>query len=104
LQNSLIQTSQAGGQWYSDTSPFSIPWFRHILDIFNYQIFFCLWEAAGNRTTFYPHFYVSWHHIFHFVPQNSTLKVSKLKVPLKIKVRKSKAAVSKTFCVVVGVP
>jgi hypothetical protein len=26
LQNSLIQMSQTGGQWYSDTSPFSIPW------------------------------------------------------------------------------
>jgi hypothetical protein len=26
LQNSLIQTSQTGGQWYNDTSPFSIPW------------------------------------------------------------------------------
>jgi hypothetical protein len=25
LENSLIQTSQTGGQWYSDTSPFSIP-------------------------------------------------------------------------------
>ncbi len=25
LQNRLIQTSQTGGQWYSDTSPFSIP-------------------------------------------------------------------------------
>jgi len=25
LQNRLIQTSQRGGQWYSDTSPFSIP-------------------------------------------------------------------------------
>jgi hypothetical protein len=25
LQNSLIQTSQTGGWWYSDTSPFSIP-------------------------------------------------------------------------------
>ncbi len=25
LQNTLIQTSQTGGQWYSDTSPFSIP-------------------------------------------------------------------------------
>jgi hypothetical protein len=24
LQNILIQTSQRGGQWYSDTSPFSI--------------------------------------------------------------------------------
>ncbi len=25
LQNRLIQTSQTGGQWYSDTSSFSIP-------------------------------------------------------------------------------
>jgi hypothetical protein len=25
LQNRLIQTGQTGGQWYSDTSPFSIP-------------------------------------------------------------------------------
>jgi len=25
FQNRLIQTSQTGGQWYSDTSPFSIP-------------------------------------------------------------------------------
>ncbi len=27
LQNRLIQTSQSGGQQYSGTSPFSIPWF-----------------------------------------------------------------------------
>ncbi len=26
LPNRLIQTSQTGGQRYSDTSPFSIPW------------------------------------------------------------------------------
>jgi hypothetical protein len=26
LQNRLIQTSKTGGQWYSDTSTFSIPW------------------------------------------------------------------------------
>ncbi len=26
LQNRLIQTSQTGGQRYSDTSPFRIPW------------------------------------------------------------------------------
>jgi hypothetical protein len=25
LQNRLFQTNQTGGQWYSDTSPFSIP-------------------------------------------------------------------------------
>ncbi len=29
LQNRLIQTSQSGGQWYSDTSPFSIPWTKY---------------------------------------------------------------------------
>jgi len=29
LQNRLIQTSQTGGQWYSDTSPFSIPWVKN---------------------------------------------------------------------------
>jgi hypothetical protein len=27
LQNRLIQTSQTGGQQYSDTSPFSVPFF-----------------------------------------------------------------------------
>jgi hypothetical protein len=26
LQNRLIRTGQTGGQWYSDTSSFSIPW------------------------------------------------------------------------------
>ncbi len=26
LQNRLIQTNKMGGQRYSDTSPFSIPW------------------------------------------------------------------------------
>jgi len=26
VQNRLIQTSQTGGQWYNDTSPFSIPY------------------------------------------------------------------------------
>jgi len=30
FQNILIQTSQTGGQWYSDTSSFSIPWPRLI--------------------------------------------------------------------------
>jgi len=29
LQNRLIQTGQTGGQQYSDTSPFSIPWSEH---------------------------------------------------------------------------
>jgi hypothetical protein len=30
LQNRLIKTGQTGGQWYSDTSPFSIPWFQKL--------------------------------------------------------------------------
>jgi len=25
MQNRLVQTSQTGGQWYSDTSSFSVP-------------------------------------------------------------------------------
>jgi hypothetical protein len=29
FQNQLIQTSQTGGQQYSDTSPFRIPWLDH---------------------------------------------------------------------------
>ncbi len=29
LQNRLIQTRKTGGQLYSDTSPFSIPWFGY---------------------------------------------------------------------------
>ncbi len=28
LQNRLIQACQTGGQWYSDTSPFCIPWWH----------------------------------------------------------------------------
>jgi hypothetical protein len=31
LQNRLIQTSQTGGQRYSDTFPFSIPWLNKLL-------------------------------------------------------------------------
>jgi hypothetical protein len=30
LQNRLIQTSQTGGQWYSDTYPFSIPYINYL--------------------------------------------------------------------------
>jgi predicted RNA polymerase sigma factor len=33
LQNRLIQTSQTGGQRYSDTSPFSIPWFNFLPNV-----------------------------------------------------------------------
>ena len=31
LQNRLVHTSQTGGQWYRDTSPFSIPWLNLLL-------------------------------------------------------------------------
>jgi hypothetical protein len=47
LQNRLIQTSQTGGQQYSDTFPFSIPWLmprRNKLD--------CL-PLASNSSQFY---------------------------------------------------
>jgi len=30
LQNKLIQTCQTGGQWFSDTSPFNIPWLNEL--------------------------------------------------------------------------
>jgi hypothetical protein len=30
VQNRLIQKNQTGGQWYSDTSPFSIPCLIHL--------------------------------------------------------------------------
>jgi hypothetical protein len=39
LQNRQIQTSQAGGQWYSDTFPFSIPWLE--------------WASGGNTVVEY---------------------------------------------------
>jgi hypothetical protein len=43
LQNRLIQTSQTGGQWYNDTSPFSIPC-TNTLAYFS--------RASENLTTF----------------------------------------------------
>ncbi len=51
LQNRLIQTSQTGGQWYSDTSPFSSPWFvpsihvRPSLYVTFYDCYY-LWHAC----------------------------------------------------------
>ncbi len=47
LQNRLIQTSQTEGQWYSDTSSFSIPWF-------DYPENFAINEQSSwRRKTFY---------------------------------------------------
>jgi len=46
LKNRLIQFSQTGGQRYSDTSPFSIPWsFGHSPNI----------RQGGKRSCFYGH-------------------------------------------------
>jgi hypothetical protein len=42
LQNRLIQTSQTGDQWYSDTSPFSIPW-QKIL-VINETKWYIIWS------------------------------------------------------------
>ncbi len=44
LQNRLIPTSQTGGQWYSDTSPFSIPWL-----VFPEAIFLIVCDASMNE-------------------------------------------------------
>jgi hypothetical protein len=44
LEKRLIQTSQTGGQWYSDTSPFSIPCV--ILSFALYTFFVC---SIANR-------------------------------------------------------
>jgi hypothetical protein len=39
LQNRLIQTGQTGGQRYSDTSPFCIPWSNTLVFVTkNYDI------------------------------------------------------------------
>ncbi len=45
LQNRRIQTSQTGGQWYSDTSPFSIPWLLTSKDKWH-------WNEPVNNTWF----------------------------------------------------
>ncbi len=40
LPNRQIQTSQTGGQWYSDTFPFSIPWSKWTLKSCNTILIF----------------------------------------------------------------
>jgi hypothetical protein len=59
LQNRLIQTSQTGGQWYSDTSPFSIPYLVYDLGYKNWtkknlkssgQGFFFLFQGVEFST------------------------------------------------------
>jgi hypothetical protein len=51
FKNRLIQTSQTGGQWHSDTSPFSIPWLQ-ISAIFMQSKRFWSWTRQ-NSTKFH---------------------------------------------------
>ncbi len=47
LQNRLIQSSQTGGQWYNDTSPFSIPWWNSN-DLHTHQFRILLLRLSHN--------------------------------------------------------
>ncbi len=51
LKNRPIQTSQTGGQWYNDTSPFSIPW-PNILGTAWAWSSLVLWEVAGSLSRY----------------------------------------------------
>jgi hypothetical protein len=56
LQNRLIQTSQTGGQWYSDTSRFSIPWTKLNKNRQRQATtFLSVVVSASNRTVSLPH-------------------------------------------------
>ncbi len=48
FQNRLIQTGQTGGQWYSDTSYFSIPCFSHLI---TKQFFLMRNQILANEST-----------------------------------------------------
>ncbi len=67
LQNRLIQTSQTGGQQYSDTYPFSIPWFINfkimgLYDPVNMHSLFCfinfIWDTKCVRLPQYLYFII----------------------------------------------
>jgi hypothetical protein len=49
LQNRQIQTSQTGGQWYSDTSPFSIPCTKVPLLVFIVSYLCLKWLRLKKR-------------------------------------------------------
>jgi len=63
LENRLIQTGQTGGQLYSDTSPFSVPWldlgkFFQASKIFANKN----WSIYKSRSIQCPTLYIgSWH-------------------------------------------
>ncbi len=52
LQNRLIQTSQTGGQQYSDTSLFSIPWLNWRQDVQSFENQEFYFNVLGRR--FWP--------------------------------------------------
>ncbi len=54
LQNRLFQTSQTGGQQYSDTSPFSIPWYDHweLFIWYNFVEFLKSWSDYESQDGF----------------------------------------------------
>jgi len=72
LQNRLIQTSQTGGQWYSDTPPFSIPWFNkptsvHLISVYdllsdqlNVSDQLSYWLDVCGLKILFPTFQQSW--------------------------------------------
>jgi hypothetical protein len=73
LQNRLIPTSQRGGQRYSDTSPFSIPWYIYIhIDMCSMTLYMLdsYWCTAGESALkpyglsfLDPHFYSQLHNL-----------------------------------------
>jgi hypothetical protein len=54
LQNRLIQTSQTGGQWYSDTSASSIPWLCLLQGILKGEVSQYRW----------PPVWMVWNHLY----------------------------------------
>ena len=72
LLNSLIQTSQTGGQWYSDTSPFSIPWTQpFLIRAFVYvHRYTCIWTCAFVHICLYiciVHMYCAYVFVFMYL-------------------------------------
>jgi hypothetical protein len=53
LQNRLKQSSQTGGQWYSDTSPFSILCLQPYLQILGSLRFGWKWLTVSNTLAYY---------------------------------------------------
>ncbi len=79
LQNRLIQTSQTGGQWYNDTSPFSIPCLR---DRFH-QPFVC--NGIKNKKLYLFFAEVYWGHFVIWTYLEGTIKFYFACAKLKIK-------------------